>query len=268
MNSPVITFDDDQDKPAEFEQEARSEWYSIPGMAFTIIVLLLLGFTVIKIMDPETLPIRNVSVAGEFEHLSPAALQERVSNNVRGGFFSVNVEAIQQALLLEPWIREVSVKRVWPDRITVTIREQTPVAQWGNDGLLNSEAEIFYPDRSTFPLDLAVVTGPKNTNRLVLESFVQIQEILPQGMSLRRLSLSERRSWELQLNAGPVIRLGKFGIIKRMQRFLQHLPADGLSRMEQIQYIDMRYTNGFALLKKPEIKERVEVIQENYGEKI
>lgn len=268
MNTPVITFVDEQDKSVELEPEARSDTYFIPGVAFTIMILLLLGFTVIKIMDPETLPIRNVSVAGDFTHLSPSGLQERVSNIVRGGFFSVNVATVQEALLQEPWIQEVAVKRVWPDRITVTIREQTPIAQWGNDGLLNSKAEIFNPDRSTFPVDLPVVSGPKNTNRHVLENFMRIQEILPEGISLRQLSLSERRSWELQLNTGPVIRLGKFGIVSRLQRFLQYLPADGFSSMEQIQYIDMRYTNGFALMKKTETQVGVEVIQENYGKKI
>ncbi len=286
MNTPIISAFDEQDRHPtpvptirrqaydqqgnnpDSDPEASKETYIIPGAVFTVVIILLVGFAAIKLTDAETLPIRNVSVAGNFTHLSPSGLQERVSNVVRGGFFSVNVETIQEALLQEPWIQDVSVKRVWPDRITVTIREQTAIAQWGSDGLLNSEAEIFYPDRFTFPVDLPAMTGPKNTNRLVLENFVRIQEILPEGISLRQLSLSERRSWELQLNTGPVIRLGKFGIVTRMQRFLQHLPADGFSSMEQIQYIDMRYTNGFALLKKPENKDGMEVIQENYGEEI
>lgn len=242
--------------------------FFMPGAAFTIIIILLLGFSTIKIMDPETLPVRNVGVVGEFAHVSPTGLQDRVSKVVRGGFFSVNVEKIQESLLLEPWIRDVSVKRVWPDRLTVTIKEQTAVAQWGEDALLNSEAEVFRPDMASFPASLPVLTGPENTSRLVLDHYAQLLEILPEGVTIQHLSLSNRRSWELELNTGPVIRLGKSEVIPRMQRFLEYLPTNGVSGLEQIQYIDMRYTNGFALLRKPETNDDLKSTQDNYGKEI
>ena len=268
MNTPVITTTDEQTDMPDTDSATYSEKLFIPGVVFTLLILLILGFTVFKIMDPETLPIRSVSIAGNFSHLSSAGLQERVGNIMRGGFFSVDVETMQEALFQEPWIQAVSVKRVWPDRIIVIIAEQVAVARWGGDGLLNSDAEIFYPDISTFPQDLPVVTGPENTNQLVLDSFMRIKEVLPEGLSLQQLFLSERRSWELQLNAGPLVRLGKSGIVSSLQRLLQHLHAEGISNMDQIQYIDMRYTNGFALMKKTEVKNNIEVVRENYGEKI
>lgn len=288
MNEPVITsfdIDDGFIKPVpEVRMQARAERkseavtpaqteirvgsYIIPGALFTAIIMLALGFITIKIMNPETLPIRNVGVAGDFTHLSPVRLQERVGDVVRGGFFSVNVEKIQQALLEEPWISDVAVKRVWPDRIIVTIREQVAVAQWGNDGLVNDEGEIFSPDRSSFPAGLPVIQGPENTGHNMLEMLEHIRTILPQGLSVQQLTLSERRSWELKLDAGPIIRLGKTEIIPRIERFLKHLPAEGLSGMTEIEYIDMRYTNGFALLRKPENKAAQEAIQEKYGKEI
>jgi len=287
MNTPLISAFDDKSplsgpvismqpideytqagRPETGVNDKRGSSYLLTGAVFTFMILLLLGYTGILVMDPETLPIRNVGVSGEFTHLSPPALQDRVSKVVRGGFFNVNVEMIQEALLQEPWIRDVSVKRVWPDRITVTITEQTAIARWGIDGLVNPEAEVFYPDISSFPANLPVLTGPENTSRYLLDNFEQIQAILPPGISLQQLSLSDRRSWELQLDAGPVIRLGKTGIIARMQRFLAYLPADGFGGMEHIQYIDMRYTNGFALLRKPENKIDVEGIQEKNGKEI
>lgn len=287
MSTPIISSFDDQDMQADFvpqiriqaepEQQRAAEVKRekvaqptpvLPGVIFTVVILLLLGFVTYKVTDPETLPIRNVSVTGEFTHLSPSGLQERVSNIVRGGFFSVNVEMMQEALLEEPWIQQVSVKRVWPDRIIVSIKEQKPVAQWGEQGLLNADAEIFYPERATFPENLPIVSGPDNTNEFVLQNFLRISEILPEGLTLHSLSLSDRRSWELKLSTGPVIRLGKTGIISRLQRFLQQLPTDGFASLEQVQYIDMRYTNGFALQMKSDNKSEPEVKQETYGKKI
>ena len=286
MTTPLISSFDDDQTSAIHEPEIRlqtldekpvsvtpvpqtgSGAYFIPGAAFTIFILVLLGVATYKITDPETLPIKNVGVAGEFSHMSPATLQARVSDVVRGGFFSVNVDMIQEALLQEPWIQEVAVKRVWPDRITVTIREQVPVARWGDKGLLNAEAEIFSPDPASYPEGLPVVNGPENSSRQVMDYFRRIQGILPAGVGLQQLSLSERRSWELKLDTGPIIRLGKTGIILRLQRLLEYLPAGSVVSMDQIEYIDMRYTNGFALMKKTDNKVQNEVAQEKHGEKI
>ena len=242
--------------------------YVLPGLVFTILVFTLLGITVMKLMDPATLPIRHVSVAGDFKHLSPPSLEQRVGRVVRGGFFNVNVDAIQQALLQEPWVREVSVKRIWPDRITVIISEQVAVAKWGDEGLLNPDAELFYPDSSTFPEGLTMVSGPVNTTRLVLDNFLLIQQMLPEGLSLYELYLSERRSWQLKLSSGTVIRLGKSGVIDRMERLLSFFPVSEPGKLEQIDYIDMRYTNGFAIRWNPEIKPDLEGEQQSYGEKI
>jgi len=249
-----------------YESETGS--HLMPGLFFTVVILGLLGFAGMKILDPSTLPIRSVTVAGNFEHLSPSSLQQRVGDVVRGGFFNVNVDTIQQVLLQEPWVREVSVKRIWPDRITVNIREQTAVARWSDYGLLNSVSEIFYPDPETFPQNLPVVSGPENTTILVMENFEKIQQILPSGLSLHELHLSERRSWELKLDDGPVIRLGKTDILNRMARLLEHFPVQQLEVSGNIEYIDMRYTNGFAIRWHDQKKVGLQRRQENYGKKI
>jgi len=257
------------DEQAEMESpEIESGSHLLPGLVFTLLVFGLLGFGAVKIMDPATLPVRHVSVSGDFVNLSPFSLEQRVGDVVRGGFFNVNVETIQRTLLDEPWVRQVSVKRIWPDRITVTIREQTAVAKWGEDGLLNPDAEIFYPEQATFPDGLPLLSGPQNTNHLVMESFLDIQTILPEGLLLEELTLSERRSWELKLQNGPVIRLGKTGIINRIERFIDFFPVHDLSTTEKIRYIDMRYTNGFAIRWNPDIKPDKQVGQESYGKKI
>jgi len=257
------------------EQQSEMETYQtdaarhfMPGLVFSLVIVFLLGLAVMKVMDPATLPIRQVSVTGDFVHLSPSSLQQRVGAVVRGGFFNVNVDTIQQILLQEPWVREVSVKRIWPDSITVNIWEQTAVARWGSSGLINPQAEIFYPDSSTFPENLPVLSGPENTNQLVMENFTVIRQLLPPTLSLEELSLSERRSWDLKLNAGPVIRLGKVGTLDRLTRVMEFFPLDELAAPGKIEYIDMRYTNGFAVRWNPDSTPDLEKKQETYGKKI
>jgi cell division protein FtsQ len=259
----------DMEQEYDYEIDGnRSPIQYIPGILVSLTVIILLTIAGLKLMDPSTLPVRHVSVTGDFVHMSPVGLQERVSEVVRGSFFNVNVETIQNLLLEEPWVREVSVKRVWPDRITVTISEQNAVAQWDEYGLLNSDAVLFMPDKATFPKELPVLFGPENATDLVLGNLDKLRAILPEGLDVAELALSSRRSWTLKLNNGLLIRLGKSGVIEKTYRFFEYFPTAGLSDLEKIKYVDMRYTNGFIVRWNPDMKPELQNRLGTYGEEI
>lgn len=265
MSAQFLTDVDNRHAPASGIQEVNDKDV-LQGLALVAMVVVFTGFAVMKLMDPATLPVRHVSVTGDFRHLSTPALEQRAGQVVRGGFFNVNVEAIQRTLLEEPWVRDVSVQRIWPDRILVDIKEQLAVAQWGDEGLLNPDAGIFYPELATFPQNLPVLTGPANSARQVLNMYTRLLGLLPDGVSIERLSLSNRRSWQLKLANGPEMRLGKTGVIARVQRFLDSYPIHDPARLQRISYIDMRYTNGFAIRWDPETQSDLESEQTTHGE--
>ncbi len=257
----------DQRDEHEFDGKKSSLQY-VPGILVSLTVIILLTVVGMKLIDPTTLPIRQVSVTGEFLNLSPIGLQERVSNAVRGSFFNVNVEEIQNLLLDEPWVKEVSVNRVWPDKITVTIKEQKAVAQWGDQGLLNSEAVLFVPDKDTFPDGLPILSGPGNTAGLVLGNIEKLRTILPDGLDITQLALSDRRSWTLKMNNGLDIRLGKTGVIEKTYQFFEYFPMAEMNELEMIMYVDMRYTNGFIVKWNPELNSELQNRLETNGEEI
>lgn len=268
MNAiPVV----DINKEMDFEPETPAKTTIIrpvSGLIFITIIIGLCGFAGLRFMDPSTLPVRHVSVTGDFLHLSPESLQSRASTVVRGGFFNVNVDSIQQVLLEDPWVRSVSVKRIWPDRLAINIKEQTAVVQWGEDGLLNPDAEIFNPERSTFPEDLPKLVGPEATHGILLNKYFYIQHLLPEGLSVVTLELSERRSWEIKLSNGALVRLGKNDVDIRLARFLKYFPVTGIGYTGEIDYIDMRYTNGFVIRWNPEYKSGRENGRGNHGQEI
>ncbi|MGK0297296.1 MAG: cell division protein FtsQ [Gammaproteobacteria bacterium] len=240
----------------------------IPGLVLTVLIITLFSFIGIKLADPSTLPVRHVSISGEFKYLSPISLQKRVSEVVTGGFFNVNVETIQKVLMEEPWAKEVSVNRTWPDRITVTIREQIAIARWGDSGLMSSDAQIFYPDPATFPDNQPIVYGPDSSVRQIMEYLLQIQKVLPKELTVNELILSERRSWDLKLNNGAIMRLGKENVVGRIEKFFNYYTHRKISNFEQIEYVDMRYTNGFVIRLNSSVKPDLKSRQENYGKEI
>ena len=105
-------------------------------------------------LNPNTLPIKHVKVDGVFNRLSQTEVKKNVVENIQGGFFNIDVDKVRVALLNMPWVRDVTVKRVWPDSLKVVVSEQVPSARWGDLGLLNELGEFFSPDDMTITNDL------------------------------------------------------------------------------------------------------------------
>ena len=246
----AVKVEDAQSNPPE----PNSFMNYLPGLLFLLLVLMLFLWGMNYVLDPHTLPIRHVSVSGNFSHLSPAALEQRTSKVVRGGFFNVNVETIKKVLSDEPWVREVTVKRVWPDAITVFIKEQVAVAVWDDKGLLNGNAELFSPALSTFPSNLSRLYGPDGTYPAVLETYRYMRGVFPEGMKISELVLNDRRAWKVTFENGITVLFGRSELKKRVRRFARHVPVELGNRLQDIVSIDMRYTNGFSILWSPDVE--------------
>jgi cell division protein FtsQ len=218
------------------------------GVAAILVLLLAVVFGALHVLNPMTIPIRHVEINGSFNHLSPAALQAAARNVVRGGFFNVNVDAVRRAVIAEPWVRDVTVRRVWPQSLSLAVEEQEPVARWGSGALLNREGELFSPDPGTIPDGLPVLSGPPGTEQLVLERYRYVMQILAApGIDVAELGLSERRAWTMRLSSGQRVILGRMNFVERMQRFSGIVQRDLAARLRDASVIDMRYTNGFAV---------------------
>lgn len=213
-------------------------------------VLLLVGMVATGwyLAQPQTLPIKRVNIEGEFVQLSRGELQQLVTSELHGGFFSMDVAALRDAVTANPWVRDVSVQRVWPDTLQVSVREQTAMARWRDSGLVNSQGHYFQPDMSTAPANLPILQGPAETQAQLTRRLQQLQEAISSlDMRVSTLSLSERRAWSFTTDSGLEVVLGREDFDKRLERFAELVPANLGDRLGQASYIDMRYTNGFAV---------------------
>ncbi|MCA1804029.1 MAG: FtsQ-type POTRA domain-containing protein [Xanthomonadaceae bacterium] len=119
-------------------------WWPRLGRGALVLVLVLAGVGLVRwTQDPNSLPMRQLQIEGTLRYLSEAELQARVVPHVRGGFFNVDVVAIQRAAQELDWVDRVSVRRVWPDTVRLHVQEQQPVARWGDGALLNPRGERF-----------------------------------------------------------------------------------------------------------------------------
>ena len=218
---------------------------------------------VIKLLDPATLPIKSVRIEGRYTHVSAAELQQKLTAVAAGNFLSVNVDAIRHAAQTLPWVRTVTVRRVWPDTVRVEVTEQVAIVRWSETGadpdavqatgLLNNSGALFTPDRTSFPVGLPEIRGPRGAhNALLAHYYAMNQMLLPFKLRVTRLTQDDRRAFHLLLDNGTELALGRADSYARLMRFVRAWPVLQ-AREAQVALIDLRYSNGFALQRKTNV---------------
>ncbi len=246
MTQAYLHIDNDMAADAGVEV-ADSKNYLFRILVMTTCIGLALYFWP-KIPVPEILPIKRVEIAGNFVHLSPAELEKKAAQMIRGGFITVNVAGIKRELLREEWIDAVAVRRVWPDSLMIFITEHEPVARWGSNALISNEAAVFSPAEASFPPGLPFLSGPRGSEEAVLGKYKFLKSELKRwDVEIDMLVLSERRAWQFRLADGPTVLLGKKDVEGRFNRFFNFAIPYQADRLYQARLIDMRYTNGFAV---------------------
>ena len=194
-------------------------------------------------------PIQSVAIAGRFQRVSPLDVERVVRASVRGaGLVSVNLAALSGAVEQLPWVDSVAIERSWPRGLTVHITEQVPAARWGEAGLINVRGELFNGDARHIPLELPHLSGPDGSEPAVAQRYLAMQGRLAEaGMRLTALRLDARGAWELDLDNGVTVRLGRKRVDDRFDTFMAVASKIVAQRAGDIAYVDMRYSNGFAI---------------------
>ncbi|HEV7135628.1 MAG TPA: cell division protein FtsQ/DivIB [Steroidobacteraceae bacterium] len=208
-------------------------------------------------------PIRTVRVTGRFQHVSPAEIEQIVARQAGGqGLLTVRLAAVSRAIHTLPWVDAVSVERDWPHGLSVLVVEQVAAARWGRDGLVNSSGVLFATGINRFPAGasgasaasgddsegLARLSGPEGSEAEVTQRYLAMQRRLSQAsLEITALRLDARGAWQLDLANGITVRLGRSQVDERFEKFMSAALGVVAHRAADISYVDMRYTNGFAI---------------------
>jgi cell division protein FtsQ len=193
-------------------------------------------------------PVNSVRVDGRFERVSALQVEAAMAPYLDEGFLKTDLQDMQQAIVALPWVQEASVRRSWPSTFSVSIIEERAAARWGEDGLLNVYGELFVQHAKHVPAELPRLSGPANTEFQVAQQFFELDTQLEQrGLYAVTLKMDERGSWELGLSNGIVVRFGAVEVATRAARFFRALDGVLQPLASKVEYVDMRYTNGFAV---------------------
>jgi len=240
-------------KQAKRRKPQKARKVTLPSFPWRKLSALLLATATIALsyqFSAELLdkPINAIMIEGPFQRVSALQIEEAISDELESGFLSANLSAIQKMIVALPWIDRANVVRRWPGSLEINVTEQIPAACWGESGLLNTRGELFVTAARHVPAELPRLSGPEGQYSIVATRYLDIREqLLPTGLDVRRVHVDARGAWEMTLANGVDIRLGRRDVGERIQLFLD-LAANIISRREsEIDFVDMRYNNGFTI---------------------
>jgi cell division protein FtsQ len=217
-------------------------------VTFALLLLVITMWCWQKASNPTSFPIRDVKIIDKQSQINHEVIRQTISPYLHNGMLWLNYSDLKNALLQIPWVDQVTLSRVWPDKLVVTFTEQIPIAYWNNQQLLNSHLLPFnaagvMPDQS-----LPVLSGPENQQKLVWQNYQAINaELEPINLKLSKLSLSPRGAWVAQLNNDMILIFGRENVLNHLKHFVQVYPKIFVGNTKNVAYVDLRYNNGIAV---------------------
>ena len=225
----------------------------LANMLYALAAVLLLYAVLFLVVHLPVFPLRKVDVKGELQHVNREQVQFIVSREMKGNFFTLNLDRTRAAFEKLPWVRNVNVRRHWPDRLEVAIEEHVVLARWGNSALVNTHGELFQAASNAV---LPEFNGPEDSAREVTQRYAEFAQLLkPLNLTPTRMTLSDRRALQIKLSNNLVVELGRDKVGERLEKFVG-VYEQSISKLPQsVAYADLRYPNGFAV-RYPELAER------------
>jgi cell division protein FtsQ len=203
---------------------------------------------IVLILRSPLFPVTAIELTHPLGKTTRQEIEAAARARIGGNFFAVSPSEVRDGLEALPWVRRAAVRRVWPDRLEVTLEEHVAFARLGGQGLVNTHGERFHARGEDAALP--VFLGPAGSEREMMRRYALFAAaVAPLGAKLERLVLTPRRAWQLRLDSGLHIMLGRDAerAEARLARFVEAYPATLGRSPRRHDYVDLRYPDGFAL---------------------
>ena len=201
----------------------------------------------------------SVRLEGDLQRNNVTTVRANALPHLSGNFFTMDLEKARDAFEQVPWVRHATVRRVWPNRLIVTLEEHQPVALWAgdenSDKMVNSHGEVFEANVGDVEDEgLPEFSGPDGSSAQVLVMYRRLLPVLQQlGSEVTGLAMSGRGSWKVELENGASVELGRGTpdeVIERTTRFVRTVPQVLRKFHAPLESADLRHAEGYAVKLK------------------
>jgi len=204
--------------------------------------------------------VRAIALDAVLERSSVAGVRAVALPRLSGNFFSIDLDAARAAFEAVPWVRRAVVRRVWPNRLAVSLEEHQAAAQWQGEGqrrerLVNTHGEVFEASiKDVADDELPTLSGSDANSAQMLALHQRLNTALaPIDQQVQALRLSSRGSWHAELAHGAKLELGRgsdddvVDRVDRLVRTLAQVNARFGDKPRALVAADLRHPDGYAL---------------------
>jgi cell division protein FtsQ len=194
------------------------------------------------------LPVEKIDVANTLQRVTTQEIMAAAAPALESSFLSVDLADIRRRVADIDWVDTVTLQRIWPDTLRITITEHLAAARWGVNGLLNTKGELFAEDVRREYLELPKLDGPEGSHRRVAEAYLAVRDRLAKAnLTLNVIRMDATGSFSIELAGGVTVRIGRDEFDERIDRLFSVAVPSLETDLNRIAYIDLRYPNGFAV---------------------
>ncbi|WP_225639289.1 FtsQ-type POTRA domain-containing protein [Candidatus Profftia sp. (ex Adelges kitamiensis)] len=171
-------------------------------------------------------------------------------------FITQDIHMIQQEIKRLPWIKQVNVRKQWPNILKIQLVEYVPIAYWNDLFLIDAKSKKFHiPVGRMIQQKIPLLYGPKGTeNQVIAQYFLISKELDKHHLKLKIVSMNTRNAWQVCLENDIFLKLGRTNPVDRLASFEKIYPILQQKAKEtdqRIMYIDLRYNAGAAVAMVP-----------------
>ena len=231
---------------------------AVANLVFVLAGIALVAAALLALARLPQFGLKAIRIDGELARSSVATIRANAAPRLSGNFWSLDLQTARAAFESVPWVRQAVVRRVWPNRLAVTLEEHQAAALWsgddGNDRLVNSHGEVFEANVGDVEDDaLPRFAGPDGSSAQMLSLYRRLAPAFEPVGAIESLRLSRRGSWRAELATGAVIELGRGTedeVLARTERFVRTLPQVDARFARPLEYADLRHVDGYAVRLK------------------
>lgn len=209
-----------------------------------------------------TFPISRVVISGKLKYITQEEIATTVGKLAGGkNLVSYDISLLHNALVQMPWVSKVSVKKKMPDTIEVSLVEHFPSARWKSSGFYDAHTNsVFYPDMRNLNLALVTLSAPHDSlaGELYTHAYKFIELSSKSPYIIKEVHLDAARGYRVLIDGDVWLILGRESSpnlpLMRLQRFILAFSQTKL-KLSDVEYVDLRYDNGFAVGERPKSDE-------------
>ena len=210
---------------------------------FFIIIIFFLLSLILYISDYFVYPIEEVEVTSTTSNYDTEKINDIVVSIHGQDLLSLDLSDIKRNIRSDDWIRDVKIKKSFPDTLEIIIIPQQPYAIY-NSKIMTIDGTVI--GASTMQLDLPIIIDHTNDSQSSMNTMIltgkllkkidldikkiEIHDSIIKVFTSANILISDRVNYENNLNRLVVTFHDLQKLFKR-----------------EIKSIDMRYSNGFAI---------------------